>query len=939
MAGENEIVIPISADITKLIEQINKLTGDVEELKAAGKGAGSGIGDGLDKGTKKAKELAEALKLVNQAIKVQKDPKEKTRLEGEANAIRKEIELLKDRGEEIDNNTIKYKSLRTQIMEIKNELSLMIENGEEGTQKFNELADQLGELTDRRKDIQQLGDVIGSDTRKFETFAQAVSGVSAVFSVYQGVMALVGSENKDFQKTMTKVMGAMAIANGVQQIANMLQKQSNIYLAVNNAFNKLSLLYTKQKTAATVVQTAVTGGATAAQWSLNAAMLANPIGIVIAALAALTAGVIYFASESAEAARVQYTFNEELKRMNRYAEESTNATEDLVTMMNAMGSSREAILKAEIATLKELRTIDETFVEENRKNYKKLNDEQKQEWKDKAANVKKLGREINIKLTELDALTLENGKKAIELKLQNMADGFNKEKAIIIQKYKDDIFAAGSNAELIKQIEAAKEKAISDLKRKYGLENLKLENEISKLAADSKLKLMKEGFDKEMATIAENYKNQKSDLELRLKEDLKLNSSQREKIKQVILELTELQQRDENKLIEKYANKRLEQQIELDQKLRESARKEAKKLIDEKIALDEFYAGLSVDEKTSLSNQEMQIESIKNAKLKLENDKWNELVRKSDEEVFIISEADKKQHEQNIVDITKWSAEEQLKIEKAKQEKRIEYAQFALTQITNAIGLITEFQNQKSDENLNKITKNYDAQTASFQKLLDQGIITQEQYDAKVEQLNKDKERKEKEQKRKAWEQSRNAQLINAIIAGTQASLAAYASGAATPLIGTTVGAAYASIAALFAAAEIALIAGQKNPYRKGTAQILGGRSHEQGGVSLGQFGEAEKGEFLGILSKRQTSTYGNGLMNLFEGLNKNNKDKVLTGLTDIASNVGFSDTNTNLSVSLNEVKEIKNIEKILKRNGVSVTYHSGFREEKTSGNIKRIYG
>jgi hypothetical protein len=235
-----------------------------------------------------------------------------------------------------------------------------------------------------------------------------------------------------------------------------------------------------------------------------------------------------------------------------------------------------------------------------------------------------------------------------------------------------------------------------------------------------------------------------------------------------------------------------------------------------------------------------------------------------------------------------------------------------------------------SDNALTEIDKNFTSQEARYKDMLDRQVISQEEYDSKISALEKKKAAEEKKIKHDAWERERTAKLIDTVISGTIGALAQFEFGPGGWVLS-------ALVEGLTIAAA-GIIAGQKNPYRKGTAQILGGRSHEQGGVSLGQFGEAEQGEFLGILSKRQTSTYGNGLMNLFEGLNKNNKDKVLTGLTDIASNVGFSDTNTNLSVSLNEVKEIKSIEKMMKSGNTSVTYHDGYREEKSKGLIRRVY-
>lgn len=48
----------------------------------------------------------------------------------------------------------------------------------------------------------------------------------------------------------------------------------------------------------TIAQTAATGGLTFAQWALNAALTANPIGLIIAGIAALVAGIVWVATQT-----------------------------------------------------------------------------------------------------------------------------------------------------------------------------------------------------------------------------------------------------------------------------------------------------------------------------------------------------------------------------------------------------------------------------------------------------------------------------------------------------------------------------------------------------------------------------------------------------------------------------------------------------------------
>mgnify|MGYP001282605697 CR=1 FL=1 len=63
--------------------------------------------------------------------------------------------------------------------------------------------------------------------------------------------------------------------------------------------------------------------------------------------------------------------------------------------------------------------------------------------------------------------------------------------------------------------------------------------------------------------------------------------------------------------------------------------------------------------------------------------------------------------------------------------------------------------------------------------------------------------------------------------------------------------------------------------FARGTGMILKGASHSQGGVNLGEVGEAEGGEFLGIASKKATRKHGGKLVELFNAINSGSEDDV----------------------------------------------------------------
>lgn len=839
MAGENEIVIPISADITKLIEQINKLTGDVEELKSAGQEAGNDIKKAfvgaeisVDNTTKAYQELEKEINDVKNAMKGQRDPKVIANQKQYISELQKEQTELRNTGKA-------FVTLRTQIKVVRDEMEFLIANGQQGTQRFRELSVQLGTLSDRRKDIQELGNVIGSDTRKFDTFAQAVGGVAAAFSVYQGVMALVGSENKDFQKTMTKVMGAMAVANGVQQIANMLQRES----AVMVAFNELK---TKLLTKATIIQTGATEGATIAQRALNTAIKSNPIGLLVTVLAAAAVALFAYAKKTENARKEQEKL---AKESNSLYQVQKKAAEVYGEQVGEIEAYRVRLIKAKDNKIEFSKIVTE-YNENVGKKYNASLKTQQNTLEDIAKALDK-AKEAVIAKAMAEASSEQIKKLGEQLflqkELQKSLDIGSRANINYLKSLKDT-----DATERIKQEEDAIQARKDNI--------TEIENEI--VALSNQISEYEQLFSKKEKNkkSAEALRNE----EVRLYTDMKMGAISTSK------EVSELIKRYRELFLEFDAAKRNKTDMPFGEELPETLDKVSVSIAD--VAKKYGIALKYISENTEELNEEQKTF-------------W----------------------EQNGEAINKW-----------------------VGVATEAIGIVFAFMQQNSDAELQTISDNFDKQSEKYKTMLDKNLISQEQYDAKVSQLEKEKAAKEKKIKHDAFEQERTAKIINATISGLVGALAQYEAGPAGAILSALVG--------TLTIANVALIASEKNPYRKGTAQILGGRSHEQGGVSLGSFGEAEQGEFLGILSKRQTATYGNGLMNLFEGLNKNNKDKVLTGLTDIASNVGFSDTNTNLSVSLNEVREIKSIEKMMKSGNTSVTYHNGYREEKSKGLIRRVY-
>jgi len=139
----------------------------------------------------------------------------------------------------------------------------------------------------------------------------------------------------DHSETIAKVIGAMTAAMILFKTASKLD-------TVIKSFMKL--------TAQVILSTSATKGATAAQKLLNLAQSASPIGLLITAVAALAAGLIYLASKQSEAQKEAKEFADEMTTQRKELEEY-NASIDETANANLAHISSVEKLKDELKTL------------------------------------------------------------------------------------------------------------------------------------------------------------------------------------------------------------------------------------------------------------------------------------------------------------------------------------------------------------------------------------------------------------------------------------------------------------------------------------------------------------------------------------------------------------------------------------------------------------
>lgn len=388
-----------------------------------------------------------------------------------------------------------------------------------GQSASKEYQDLLATVSNYRKvQIQTDMAVDASATTFNNKLGGALQGITSGFAATQGVMAAFGTESKDLEQALVKVQGAMALSEGIRGIRE-------------SASSFRALLTSVQSF--TVVQKI----STALQYAFNAAMSANPIGVVITAIIGLVAAgykLISWYQDSAEAndlaAKNTAKNTQALKTQSKQAEESSSKLKDYnkyqYDLAKASGASAEELRKLalkhkdeEIAlnqkntmlarstflrerdTLASLKNADaseevikaqEKLTQDTYKEFEKQRDNYYQSKKDKVSLIRQQNVEIKQAETDHNKELADKRKEARQKELEERKKGL--EEITKIQKEAANYLEDINKSERQKELEAVddKNKSKLDLLKKFGKDTTELE----KVIAEEK-RLINAKFDKQ----------------------------------------------------------------------------------------------------------------------------------------------------------------------------------------------------------------------------------------------------------------------------------------------------------------------------------------------------------------------------------------------------------------------------------------------------------
>jgi hypothetical protein len=193
-----------------------------------------------------------------------------------------------------------FKSMKAEIKEL-------TVAAQQAVMKFGEFSPEaakaekaLASARDRMEDFNDRVKAVNPD--KFSQINTVVQGVARGFQAAQGAMALFGNESKDLERTMIKLQGAMALAEGLEGLGKIEQQFKSIF---NNVID----------------------GAKRAFNAIKAAIGSTGIGLLVVALGSIVSywddikfAIMGVSEETKKAKLEQDKYNQSIKDLNRERE-------------------------------------------------------------------------------------------------------------------------------------------------------------------------------------------------------------------------------------------------------------------------------------------------------------------------------------------------------------------------------------------------------------------------------------------------------------------------------------------------------------------------------------------------------------------------------------------------------------------------------------------
>lgn len=663
----------------------------------------------------------------------------------------------------IGNFTGEATSSRAQLRQYREALLQLEDAGLDGTQVFQEMAEAAGELQDAIGDTSARIQALGSDTFALDAGVQVIQGVAGAFSVAQGAAALFGDESKELQQALLKVNAAMAILQGITQIQTILQSESSASIAVGIALQRIQALQTNIQAAAESRFILIRYGAIVAQKALNVVMALNPAGALLLTISAVAGALLYFTSNSDKAAEANERLNQELESQNEVLK-LNSASFERNTALRVAEAKANGDLASAISQLEKegLQRRAKDLAENIKLNQKRL-----ETLKNTNEEIISINKALDADQQELANLNNQGKIKQIEIE-NTLADEANKSatasaQARIAQAKKDSQTELNASiaAIIVRQREELAAEGLTQGERELIVAN----NE--RAISDIRLQIQQKNLDDQIA-LAQAHAVQQKNGYRKLEADIQvvILRAQKETLGKNKAQAT-LIEAEKNEAI-KNLRKQLFKDLETIEVTEYRRSKERQQAFNKEVLKEEVLAG------AQQASARLQAKQQRN------------------------------QEEQD---------RDKDKIEKAKVlRQRLIEAELGLA--SSLASSLNEIARNQSDKELSIIQATQDKKLEALKQQLDQGTITQDEYNRRALQMQEEFDRKTRAIKIRAAQQEKQLALFQAFIAQSLAVLSILKD----QTIPFTIKPVFVALAINQALAQVAAIAAKPIPaFKKGT--------------------------------------------------------------------------------------------------------------------------
>lgn len=183
----------------------------------------------------------------------------------------------------------------------------------------------------------------------------AMRGVFGAMTSAMLATQMLTGQNKRYTETFTTLISVYAVVRGAVTAYKNIQEVSNLVTSLSGSLFKGQAAAATASAVATGAQAAATEGAATATVALNTAIKANPIGLILTAIVALTTALVTYIKSAETAAETQKKLNDALLRshqllsqvfdlMNVGRREAIDNAAAEVSLAQARGASETEVL-------------------------------------------------------------------------------------------------------------------------------------------------------------------------------------------------------------------------------------------------------------------------------------------------------------------------------------------------------------------------------------------------------------------------------------------------------------------------------------------------------------------------------------------------------------------------------------------------------------------